>query len=104
MHPSKPSPTRFEVRKLIASQFSLKDETVVMPFEMHSKFGGDITMGRCHIYNDVSKLKKIEPKYRLLRMKLAEKTIREPRKGRKIKKNKLKKARGFKQKMEIRST
>ncbi|GAU96752.1 hypothetical protein RvY_08150 [Ramazzottius varieornatus] len=95
IHPGRSTLKRTEVREKLARLYKTTTDTV-MVFGFKTQFGGGRTKGFALIYDSVDAAKKFEPKYRLVRMGLAEKVTKPGRKQRKEKKNRMKKVRGTK--------
>jgi small subunit ribosomal protein S24e len=92
LHPGLATISRDAIREKIAKMYKTeKDFVSVFGFKTH--FGGGKTTGFGLIYDSVESLKKFEPKYRLVRLGLAE-PPKGGRKQRKEKKNRAKKFRG----------
>ena len=71
-HPKSKTPSRDDVRNLIAANLSAEKNRVILDY-MHTPFGANETSGYAKIYDSVENAKKIEPDYILLRNKLIEK-------------------------------
>jgi len=71
-HPKSKTPTRDEVRSLLAANLNAEKDRVILD-SMETPFGAAITRGFAKIYDDVENAKKIEPEYILIRNKLIEK-------------------------------
>ncbi|KAI8096170.1 ribosomal protein L23/L15e core domain-containing protein [Halteromyces radiatus] len=94
IHPGLANVSREELREKLAKMYKT-DKEVVSVFGFKTHFGGGRTTGFGLIYDSVESLKKFEPKYRLVRIGLAE-APKGGRKQRKEKKNRAKKFRGTK--------
>ncbi|KAL1927781.1 hypothetical protein VTP01DRAFT_165 [Rhizomucor pusillus] len=94
IHPGRPTISRDELREKLAKMYKAEKD-VVSVFGFKTQFGGGKTTGFGLIYDSVESLKKFEPKYRLVRIGLAE-APKGGRKQRKEKKNRAKKFRGTK--------
>ncbi|KAI7883111.1 40S ribosomal protein S24, partial [Lichtheimia hyalospora FSU 10163] len=94
IHPARPSISKDELREKLAKMYKANKE-VISVFGFKTHFGGGKTTGFALIYDNVEALKKFEPKYRLVRVGLAE-APKGGRKQRKEKKNRAKKFRGTK--------
>ncbi|KAI8092461.1 40S ribosomal protein S24 [Halteromyces radiatus] len=94
IHPGLANLSREELREKLAKMYKT-DKEVVSVFGFKTHFGGGRTTGFGLIYDSVEALKKFEPKYRLVRIGLAE-APKGGRKQRKEKKNRAKKFRGTK--------
>ena len=82
-----------ELKEKLVKMFKLKNSDTIVLFGYKMAFGGGKTTAFCLIYDNVTALKKFEPKYRLIRAGFAEK-VESSAKQRKEKKNRLKKLRG----------
>ena len=71
-HPKSKTPTRDEVRNLLAANLNADKSRVILN-DMHTPFGSPVTRGFAKIYDSVENAKKIEPDYILIRNKLIEK-------------------------------
>jgi small subunit ribosomal protein S24e len=72
-HPGDKAPSRDAIKDLVSKQLkSNKDHIVV--FGLETKFGGGHTTGFGLVYNNIDALKNIEPKHRLIKAGLAEKS------------------------------
>jgi len=85
-------PTK-EVKKSLAKLYKVPDEMQVSVFGLKTNFGGGQTRGFGIIYDDVASMKRVEPNYRLQRIKLGRKRA-VARKSQKERKNRDKKVRG----------
>ncbi|KAI9266904.1 ribosomal protein L23/L15e core domain-containing protein [Phascolomyces articulosus] len=94
IHPGRATVPKEELREKLAKMYKSNKE-VVSVFGFKTHFGGGKTTGFALIYDSVESLKKFEPKYRLVRIGLAE-APKGGRKQRKEKKNRAKKLRGTK--------
>lgn len=74
--------------------YKTKDQNAVILFGFRTAFGGGKSSGFALVYDTVADAKKFEPKYRLLRQGLIEKSAPTQRKSIKEAKNKGKKTRG----------
>ncbi|KAI8994502.1 ribosomal protein L23/L15e core domain-containing protein [Pilobolus umbonatus] len=92
IHPGLANISRDELRSKIGKMYKA-DKEVVSVFGLKTHFGGGKSTGFALIYDNVESLKKFEPKYRLVRLGLAE-APKGGRKQRKEKKNRQKKLRG----------
>jgi small subunit ribosomal protein S24e len=72
-HSGDRAPTRDEIKDLITTKLKA-DKTRVVVFGLHTQFGGGHTTGFALIYTSTDALKQIEPKHRLIKAGLAEKT------------------------------
>lgn len=94
LHPGKPTVSKTEIREKLAKMYKVTPD-VVFVFGFRTKFGGGKSTGFGLIYDTLDNAKKFEPKHRLARHGLFEKT-RAMRKQRKERKNRMKKVRGTK--------
>jgi small subunit ribosomal protein S24e len=86
-HPGTKAPTRDEIKDLVARKLKAQKDFVVV-FGLQTKFGGGTTTCFGFVYNNADALKKVEPKHRLIKAKLAEKgkfTRRQRKNARKLK-------------------
>ena len=72
-HPGAKAPTRDEIKDLVAQKLKANKELIVI-FSLETKFGGGKTTGFGLIYDNADALKTIEPKHRLIKAGLAEKS------------------------------
>ncbi|KAI9221834.1 hypothetical protein BC828DRAFT_379948 [Blastocladiella britannica] len=79
------------IREKLAKMYKVNKD-VVVAFGFRTAFGGGKSTGFALIYDSVDSLKKFEPKYRLVRLGLAEDS-KTGRKQRKERKNRAKKVR-----------
>ena len=88
-HPGAKAPTREEIRDLVCDRLKgAKDNTVI--FGLRTVFGGGRTTGFGFIYNNKDAMMKIEPKHRLIKAKLAEKSKQTRRMRKNARKQKMK--------------
>jgi len=73
IHTGLAAPTKEDVKKNVASEFKA-DQDLVVIFGLNTKFGGGRTTGFGFIYESKDAMMKVEPKHRLIKMKLAEKS------------------------------
>ncbi|VDM51970.1 unnamed protein product [Angiostrongylus costaricensis] len=95
LHPGRPTVPKADIREKIAKMYKTTPD-VVIPFGFQSAIGGGKTKGFALIYDTLDYAKKFEPKYRLIRMGLAQKVDKGGRKQRKERRNRQKKVRGIK--------
>nr|ADX62151.1 CRE-RPS-24 protein [Angiostrongylus cantonensis] len=95
LHPGRPTVPKADIREKIAKMYKTTPD-VVIPFGFQSAIGGGKTKGFALIYDTLDHAKKFEPKYRLIRMGLAQKVDKGGRKQRKERRNRQKKVRGIK--------
>jgi len=72
VHIKDKTPTREDVRNLLAANLNAEKNRVVLE-RMHTSFGAPVTRGFAKIYECVEHALKTEPEYVLLRNKLIEK-------------------------------
>jgi len=94
IHPSRANVSKDELREKLAKMYKVEKE-VIFVFGFRTAFGGGRSTGFALIYDSLESAKKYEPKYRLVRHKLAE-AEKTARKQRKERKNRAKKLRGTK--------
>jgi len=94
VHPGLPNVSKDEIREKLSKMYKV-DKEVIFTFGFRTCFGGGRSTGFALIYDSLEAAKKFEPKYRLVRHKLAE-TEKTARKQRKERKNRAKKLRGTK--------
>lgn len=90
LHPGRKTLTNTELTAKIAKMYKVQDPSTVFLFGFKSQFGGGKSTGFCLVYDNVAAAKKIEPKFRLIRNKLATK-VEKSRKQMKERKNRAKK-------------
>ncbi len=71
-HPKGKTPSRDEVRNLIAANMSADVSRVILD-RVVTPFGSMVSEGTAKIYDSVEDAKKVEPEYVLIRNKLIEK-------------------------------
>ena len=112
LHQGRANVSKKELQGVLAKQFKVTDPSQVYVFGLRSKFGGGKSTGFALVYDSVDVAKKLEPKYRLVRVRarlvflaslpncavqqgLATK-VQTSRKQRKERKNRAKKLKGVK--------
>ena len=112
LHQGRANVSKKELQGVLAKQFKVTDPNQVYVFGLRSKFGGGKSTGFALVYDSVDVAKKLEPKYRLVRVRarlvflaslpncavqqgLATK-VQTSRKQRKERKNRAKKLKGVK--------
>lgn len=65
---------RAEVQDLLAKMYKVTDKACIVIFGFHTVFGGGKTTGFGLIYDNISAMRRFEPKYRLVRAGLFKKT------------------------------
>eukprot|EP01100_Stratorugosa_tubuloviscum_P007357 TRINITY_DN306_c0_g1_i1.p1 TRINITY_DN306_c0_g1~~TRINITY_DN306_c0_g1_i1.p1 ORF type:complete len:145 (-),score=70.01 TRINITY_DN306_c0_g1_i1:188-622(-) len=93
VHPLGACPSKPELRKKLQKLYKVKDAECVVLYGFRTQFGGGRTRGFAFVYDTVAVMKKLEPKFRLVRAGLLKK-VETNRKQRKERKNRTKKVRG----------
>ena len=88
-HPGAAAPSRDEIKDLVASKCKANKDVIVI-FGLHTKFGGGHTTGFGFIYDNQDAMKKVEPKHRLIKAGLAEKSKNTRRMRKNARKQKMK--------------
>ena len=91
-HPGAATVKKTEIAEKLSKMYKASADCI-MCFGFKTAFGGGKTTGFALIYDSMDALKKYEPKFRLVRLGLAEKKGAS-RKQRKERKNRMKKVRG----------
>lgn len=60
-----------ELKEKLARMYDVKDQNAIFVFKFRTHFGGGKSTGFGLIYDSVENAKKYEPKYRLIRVRLA---------------------------------
>merc|ERR1712232_1316134 len=94
IHPGMANVSKKDLAKKLASMYKVKDDQCIQLFGFKTQFGGGRSAGFGLIYDNVDKLKKFEPKYRLRRASLGGEKAAVGRRAKKDKKNRAKKVRG----------
>eukprot|EP00467_Chlorarachnion_reptans_P024975 CAMPEP_0114507612 /NCGR_PEP_ID=MMETSP0109-20121206/12113_1 /TAXON_ID=29199 /ORGANISM="Chlorarachnion reptans, Strain CCCM449" /LENGTH=133 /DNA_ID=CAMNT_0001686397 /DNA_START=64 /DNA_END=465 /DNA_ORIENTATION=+ len=95
LHPGQGPVSRKTLQSLLAKKFKTQSEKCIFVFGFKTAFGGARSTGFALIYDSLNDALNCEPKYRLVRNELADKSTGS-RKSRKELKNKKKKFRGIK--------
>jgi small subunit ribosomal protein S24e len=82
--------TNEEVSSKLAKMYKVTDPKTIFLFGFKTQFGGGKSSGFALVYDHLTAAKKVEPKYRLIRNKLATK-VEKSRKQMKERKNRAKK-------------
>lgn len=90
LHPGRKSLSNAELVSKLSKMYKVTDPKTVFLFGYKTQFGGGKSSGFALIYDNLTAAKKIEPKYRLVRNKLATK-VEKSRKQMKERKNRAKK-------------
>lgn len=93
LHPNRSTVSKDELREKLAALYKT-DKNTVSVFGVRTKFGGGKSTGFALIYDSLDSLKKLEPRYRLVRYGEATKVEKPSRQQRKQRKNRAKKTRG----------
>lgn len=93
--PFRSSVPKTEIREKVSKMYKCTPDRV-FAFGFKTNFGGGKSTGFALIYDTMDYAKKFEPKYRLARQGVIEKTQKTSRKQKKEKKNRMKKVRGTK--------
>merc|ERR1712083_1221263 len=83
-----------DLAKKLASMYKVHDWQCIQLFGFKTAFGGGRSTGFGLIYENMEKMKKFEPKYRLVRAGLTSTKGKIGRRAKKDSKNRMKKARG----------
>jgi len=92
IHPGRANVAKSELQEVVGGMHKADSKLVVL-FGFRTKYGGGKSTGFCVIYDNEDALRKFEPKHRLVRLGLQEKS-EQSRKAIKEAKNKGKKIRG----------
>jgi len=95
LHHGRANVPKKEIAEKLAKMYKVKDVQTIVLFGFSTQFGGGKSTGFALIYDNLQAVKKFEPKFRLVRNKLAER-VSSSRKQRKERKNRAKKVRGTK--------
>merc|ERR1712212_122838 len=93
IHPGKATVSKVAIREKLAEMYKTTPD-VIIAFGFKTQFGGGKTSGFALVYDTLDYCKKFEPRFRLVRHKLAEPVSKPSRKQRKERKNRQKKLRG----------
>eukprot|EP00906_Rhabdomonas_costata_P021202 RCo030811 len=92
-HPGVGTVPKIAIREKLQRMFKVKELNTIVVHGFHTQFGGGKSVGFGVIYDDLTSVKQIEPRHRLIRLGMAKKkTV--ARKQRKEKKNRGKRIRG----------
>merc|ERR1712228_257169 len=94
IHPGSANISKKDLAAKLASMYKVKDSQCIQLFGFHTAFGGGRSSGFGLIYENVDKMKKFEPKYRLVRAGLTSTKGKTGRRAKKDSKNRMKKTRG----------
>jgi len=106
IHPGQANVSKAKVSEKLASMFKVKDTKCIVTFGFHTAFGGGKSSGMGLIYENVDKMKRFEPRYRLKRagVEFQTKILRIGRRNLKKMKGNLKKGALGKKQTEIKKT
>merc|ERR1711920_1105357 len=94
IHPNMANVSKKDLATQLAKMYKVHDSNCIQMFGFKTAFGGGRSTGFGLIYDSLDKMKKFEPKYRLIRSGLAAKKKDVGRRAKKDLKNRKKKARG----------
>merc|ERR1711957_1106130 len=94
IHPGMANVSKKDLATKLASMYKVHDSQCIQLFGFKTQFGGGRSTGFGLIYENLDKMKKFEPKYRLRRAGLLGKKDGPGRRAKKDTKNRMKKARG----------
>merc|ERR1712217_607335 len=94
IHPSMANVSKKDLATKLASMYKVHDSNCIQLFGFKTHFGGGRSSGFGLIYENLDKMKKFEPRYRLQRAGLGGKKSSAGRRGKKDTKNRMKKTRG----------
>merc|ERR1711920_537831 len=94
IHPGMANVSKKDLASKLASMYKVHDHQVIQLFGFHTMFGGGRSTGFGLIYENLDKMKKFEPKYRLKRAGVGGEKAGVGRRAKKDVKNRRKKVRG----------
>merc|ERR1712050_297314 len=94
IHPGSANVSKKDLGTKLASMYKVHDQNCIQLFGFKTAFGGGRSSGFGLIYENVDKMKKFEPKYRLKRAGFTVKKSAQGRRAKKDTKNRMKKTRG----------
>ena len=94
IHPGMANVSKKDLAEKLRSMYKVHDVQCIQLFSFKTAFGGGRSSGFGLIYENIEKLKKFEPKYRLKRTGLGGEKSGPGRRAKKDTKNRMKKARG----------
>merc|ERR1719510_2550514 len=94
IHPTSANVSKKDLATKLASMYKVHDSQCIQLFGFKTAFGGSRSTGFGLIYENLDKMKKFEPKYRLARAGLKESKAKVGRRAKKDSKNRMKKVRG----------
>ena len=94
IHPGMASASKKDLASKLASMYKVHDLQTIQLFGFHTAFGGGRSSGFGLIYDNLDKMKRFEPKYRLKRAGLGGDKTGAGRCAKKDTKNRMKKLRG----------
>mgnify|MGYP002386151622 CR=1 FL=1 len=71
VHPGRPNVSKEELKTLLAKMYNVSDPTTITLFGFRTQFGGGKSSGFALVYDNITAKKKYEPKYRLVRVRIA---------------------------------
>mmetsp|Transcript_49588 Transcript_49588/g.114938 ORF Transcript_49588/g.114938 Transcript_49588/m.114938 type:complete len:134 (-) Transcript_49588:108-509(-) len=102
IHPNMGRVTKKDLSTKLASMYKVHDQQCIQLFGFKTAFGGGRSSGFGLIYDNIDKMKKFEPKFRLVRAGLETTKGKMGRRAKKDLKNRLKKVRG-KEKIKVKA-
>merc|ERR1711870_204399 len=94
IHPNLANVSKKDLATKLASMYKVHDSQCIQLFGFKTAFGGGRSTGFGLIYDNLDKMKKFEPKYRLVRAGVGGDKSGAGRRAKKDTKNRMKKARG----------
>merc|ERR1719327_1578487 len=94
IHPNLANVSKQDLAKKLATMYKVHDSQCIQLFGFKTMFGGGRSTGFGLIYENLDKMKKFEPKYRLKRAGLGGEKAGAGRRAKKDVKNRVKKVRG----------
>merc|ERR1712190_506801 len=98
IHPNAAKISKKDLATKLATMYKVHDSQCIQLFGFKTAFGGSRSTGFGLIYENLDKMKKFEPMYRLVRAGVASTKGKTGRRAKKDSKNRMKKARGKKTK------
>mmetsp|Transcript_16503 Transcript_16503/g.36425 ORF Transcript_16503/g.36425 Transcript_16503/m.36425 type:complete len:133 (+) Transcript_16503:87-485(+) len=94
IHPNAANISKSDLATKLATMYKVHDKQCIQLFGFKTAFGGSRSTGFGLIYENLDKMKKFEPKYRLVRAGIVTVKGKTGRRAKKDSKNRMKKARG----------
>mmetsp|Transcript_73918 Transcript_73918/g.149494 ORF Transcript_73918/g.149494 Transcript_73918/m.149494 type:complete len:131 (+) Transcript_73918:62-454(+) len=94
IHPGMANVSKKDLAEKLRSMYKVQDVNCIQLFSFKTAFGGGRSSGFGLIYENLEKMKKFEPKYRLKRVGVGGEKKGPGRRAKKDTKNRMKKARG----------